>query len=77
MLHIVAIPLLPLALILALLQLDAGAWALWWRPTGLVLLSYALQWIGHWIEGNDMGEVVLIKKLLGKPYVAVSPRYRE
>ena len=43
----------------------------------LLVLGYALQWIGHRIEGNDMGEVVLIKKLFGRPYVAVSPRYQK
>ena len=33
---------------------------------------YALQFIGHWIEGNDPGEVIIIKRILGKPYKAVS-----
>ena len=67
---------LPLAGVLAVLQLQDGLWGLWWRPVGLVALSYALQWVGHRIEGNDMGEVVLIKRMMGRPYVAVSPRYR-
>ncbi len=73
-LHLVAIPMLPVAGVLAVVQLADGAWNLWWRPAGLFALSYLLQWIGHLIEGNDMGEVILIKKLLGKPYVAVAPR---
>lgn len=47
---------------------------MWWRPVGLLVVSYALQWIGHRVEGNDMGEVILIKKWLGRPYVAVAPR---
>jgi len=38
------------------------------------VVSYVLQGIGQAIEGNDMGEVVLIKKLFGKPYVAIAPR---
>ena len=37
--------------------------------------GYALQFLGHAIEGNDAGEVCAVKKMLGKPYVAVSPRY--
>jgi hypothetical protein len=41
-----------------------------------VAVSYILQWIGPAVEGNDMGELILIKKLLGKPYVAVSPKHR-
>ena len=68
---------LPLAGILAVLQLRQGAWDLWWRPVGLLVVSYILQWLGHRIEGNDMGEVVLIKKLLGRPFVAVAPRRSE
>lgn len=36
--------------------------------------GYALQFLGHAIEGNDAGEICLVKKLLGKPYVAVVPR---
>jgi hypothetical protein len=66
---------LPWAGYLAVLQLRDAAWSLWWRPVGLVMLSYVLQWIGHRIEGNDMGEFILAKKWFGKPYVAVSPRY--
>ena len=51
-------------------------WDLWWRPTFLIVISYIVQWVGHLIEGNDMGEIILIKKMLGRPYVAVSPRYQ-
>lgn len=72
-LHAVAIPLLPLAGVLAVVQLLHGEWSLWWRPVLLFVASYALQWAGHRIEGNDMGEVILVKRLLGKPYVAVAP----
>jgi len=75
-LHAVGIPLLAAGLVLAAVQLALWRWDLWWRPVVLIAVSYALQWWGHRIEGNDMGEVVLIKKLLGRPYVAVSPRYR-
>lgn len=66
---------LPIAGYLIVVQLWEGAWSLWWRPAGLVTVSYILQWIGHRIEGNDMGELILVKKWIGKPYVAVSPRY--
>ena len=76
-LHAVGIPLTVAAVVLALVQLRDDRWDLWWRPVLLLVLGYALQWIGHRIEGNDMGEVVLIKKLFGRPYVAVSPRYQK
>jgi len=74
-LHAIGIPMLLLALGLAIRQLSLGQWNLWWRPVLLIGVSYVLQWIGHRIEGNDMGEWILIKKLLGKPYVSISPRY--
>jgi hypothetical protein len=76
-LHLAGIPLTIAAVPLALVQLSADRWDLWWRPAGLLAGGYVLQWIGHRIEGNDMGEVILVKKLLGRPYVAVSPRFAE
>ena len=66
---------LPLVGFLVIVQLQHAAWSLWWRPVGLVVLSSALQWIGHRVEGNDMGELILAKMWIGKPYVAISPRY--
>src|SRR5262245_36971884 len=47
----------------------------YWGLAGLVL-GYVLQYIGHLVEGNDMGEWVAIKRLLGLPYVAIAPRYQ-
>jgi hypothetical protein len=80
-LHVAGIPLAVAGLLLGLVQLflalgDPSWWGLWWRPVGLIALGYLLQIIGHWHEGNDVGEFILVKRLLGRPYVAVSPRYR-
>ena len=75
-LHAVALPMLALASVLGAVQLANGAWSLWWRPVGLMVISYALQWVGHRIEGNDMGELILVKKMLRRPYVAVAPKSR-
>lgn len=75
-LHAVGIPLLIVGLLLGLWQLVEWRWDLWWRPVGLIAVSYALQAIGHAIEGNDMGEVVLVKKMLGKPYTAIAPQHQ-
>lgn len=72
-LHAIGIPLTLWAVGLAGVQLTRGQWDLWWRPVVLLVAGYILQWIGHRIEGNDMGEVILVKKLLGRPYVAVAP----
>lgn len=75
-LHMLGIPLTILALPLAAWQLAEWRWDLWWRPAALIGLGYFLQFVGHLIEGNDMGEVILVKRALGKPYVAVAPRYK-
>src|SRR6476659_6107638 len=39
--------------------------------------GYVLQWIGHRVEGNDMGEWAGVKRLLGLPYVAIAPGRRQ
>ena len=74
-LHAIGIPLTVAAVVLAGVQLYEWRWDLWWRPAGLLAGGYLLQWIGHRIEGNDMGEVILVKRALGRPYVAVAARY--
>jgi len=71
----IGIPLAVGGLILGGVQLLQWRWDLWWRPIGLIVVGYILQWFGHRIEGNDVGEIILFKKMLGLPYVAVSPKY--
>jgi hypothetical protein len=41
---------------------------------GALAVGYLLQWIGHRIEGNDVGELIPLKRLLGLPVVAIAPR---
>lgn len=74
-LHVVGIPLTIAALVLAIVQLWQDRWEVWWRPVVLVVVGYVLQGLGHRIEGNDMGEAILVKRLLGRPFVAVSRRF--
>ena len=45
----------------------------WQWGAAAIVVGYLLQWIGHRIEGNDVGEFIPIKKLLGLPYVAIAP----
>lgn len=37
----------------------------WWLALGLFIAGYALQFIGHLIEGNKSGEEMLVRRLLG------------
>lgn len=48
----------------------------WYWALGTFALGYALQWLGHVAEGNDLGEWAGIKKLLGFPYVGIAPRWQ-
>lgn len=68
--HLIGIP-LALAGVLLLF------FAPWYWGVGGLLAGYLLQWIGHRIEGNDVGEFIPFKKLFGMPYVAVAPQYRQ
>ncbi len=76
-LHCVGIPLTVAAAALAVAQLIDWRWDLWWRPAALFAAGYLLQWVGHCIEGNTMGELILIFKWLGRPYVGISVKYQE
>jgi hypothetical protein len=45
----------------------------WWLVLASFVGGYVLQFVGHAIEGNDAGEVVVIKKWLGRPYREFAP----
>jgi 2-hydroxy-palmitic acid dioxygenase Mpo1-like protein len=47
----------------------------WYWGVGAFVLGYLLQWIGHQAEGNDVGEWAGIKRMLGLPYIGISPRW--
>lgn len=66
-LHMVGIP-----MTVAAVGFLLAGW--WWTGAGLFVGGYALQFVGHAIEGNDAGELIVFKRLLGRPYVAVVPR---
>jgi hypothetical protein len=46
----------------------------WYWGVGLVVVGYLFQFLGHWVEGNDVGELIPIKKALGLPVIAIVPR---
>lgn len=47
----------------------------WYWGVGAIAVGYLLQWIGHRVEGNDVGELIPLKRLLGLPVVAIAPQY--
>ena len=48
----------------------------WYWGVGAIVCGYILQWIGHCVEGNDVGELIPLKRLLGLPVVQIAPRYQ-
>ena len=66
--HLVAIP-LAVAGVVLLFFLP------WYWGVGALVLGYLLQYIGHRVEGNDLGEWAAIKRLVGLPYVGIAPRW--
>ena len=67
--HMIGIPLT----LLGVVWLFLFPWDEWYWGAGAIVLGYLLQWVGHCVEGNDMGEWAGIKRLLGLPYVAIAP----
>lgn len=58
-LHCIGIP-------LTVAALPALAFRAWLPAAGLFVAGYALQFIGHAVEGNKAGEQMLIERLLGR-----------
>jgi hypothetical protein len=46
----------------------------WYWGFSAFLLGYALQFAGHAVEGNDLGEWAAVKRMLGLPYVGIAPK---
>ncbi len=65
-LHLLGIPIAFVGLVF--LGLGDFDWGLAFLAAG-----YLPQYVGHRAEGNDMGEVVLVKRLLGLPAIPIAP----
>ncbi len=39
---------------------------LWWWAAGAFAVGYALQFVGHFIEGNQSGEEMLFRRVFGR-----------
>jgi len=68
--HLIGIP-LALAGLVALFVIP------WYWGIGGLVVGYLLQYVGHRAEGNDVGEWAAVKRLLGLPYVGISPRWQQ
>ena len=68
--HMIGIPMTVVGIGLLIVYPAEWPWGV-----GAFVLGYLLQFIGHLVEGNDMGEWAGINRLLGLPYVGISPRY--
>jgi hypothetical protein len=66
---------IPLSLLVAPILLLALPWNTWYWAALAFVGGYVLQWLGHAVEGNDLGEWAALKRLLGLPYIAVAPQY--
>lgn len=69
LLHLVGVP---LTFVVSVVFLTEHQWTF---AAYAFVGGYVLQFIGHAIEGNDAGELILIKKALGKPYQEFRPGY--
>jgi hypothetical protein len=49
----------------------------WYWGVAAIVVGYLLQFAGHLVEGNDLGEWAGIKRVLGLPHVGISPRWQD
>ena len=52
-------------------------WDEWYWSVLAFVVGYVLQWIGHLVEGNDLGEWAAVKRVLGWPYVSIAPQFQK
>jgi hypothetical protein len=71
--HVVGIPLALVGVVLFF----ALPWDQWYWGVGGFVLGYLLQYVGHRVEGNDLGEWAGIKRLFGLPCVSIAPRWQQ
>jgi len=68
--HLVGIPLAVAGVVLLF-------YADWYWGVAAFVVGYLLQYWGHCVEGNDLGEWAGVKRMLGLPYVSIAPQYEE
>jgi hypothetical protein len=76
-LHLIGIPMTLLSLLVPPI-LGLALWSWFWLIGSFLFLGaggYALQFVGHLLEGNDPGEILVVKRWLGWPALAIAPRH--
>ena len=71
--HLIGIPLAVTGVVLFLVW----PWEDWYWGVGAFVFGYVLQWLGHKVEGNDLGEWAAIKRFLGMQYIGIAPQYEQ
>ncbi len=72
-LHMLGIPATILAVLLLPIYVVVMSISLFVFSVVLFVGGYAVQFLGHALEGSDPGEIILIKRKLGLPYVEIAP----
>ena len=67
--HVIGLPTTFALPVVFLVQERPGWWAF-----AAFIAGYAMQFAGHAIEGNDAGEIILVKKILGMPSIDIVDR---
>jgi hypothetical protein len=69
LLHLIGLPLTFVVPIVFLTRQE------WWLAVGCFIGGYTLQFMGHFFEGNDAGELILIKRSLGMSAIEFGPKH--
>jgi uncharacterized membrane protein YGL010W len=72
-LHMVGIPPTILGVLMIPIYVLLVSAPLFLVALALFVGGYLIQFLGHALEGTDPGEIILLKRKLGRPYVDVAP----
>lgn len=72
-LHMIGIPPTVLGVLLIPIYVSLVSIPLFLFALALFVGGYLIQFLGHALEGTDPGEVILLKRKLGWPYVDIAP----
>jgi len=72
-LHMIGIPPTILGVLMIPIYSFAVSMPLFLLALALFCGGYMVQFLGHAIEGTDPGEIILLKRRLGLPYVDIAP----